>query len=461
MSVQTEELQVHFSETGASNLESAYQRIGTANDRLSQSVTRTTGSFSNYLKSDKAITGNLREITSLAISGANAQDLLAASIYRVGASFKGALVVGATLAVGHTIYQGLKKASDEADALEKSINRVLQYSGPTDMKSVAQISSQLEEVRKNRATLEKQLNEPVKTSLITDPLANARKNPIRTALALVTGGLGGGFLSAVHDKGAANHREKRLGELREKEGSLLEELAKKEKAIADIAETRMHVSEREADLAMIRAKYAEKIGEAESAGPGQNPAKARELHRLQDLEIEAANRKNDALEDQLDLEISIARVRQPSALGGQVLTMDEQRLEVLQKQADEAERQLKASKELTKEARQRATRDHENARNDRSPLELCAPGAAARDHLSFVNGQSTRAKDFAQPLGCLRVWHFDDCGGSVHRDMHAASVSAETAFDHKFSFRVHVRFYCAPLSDDAAKLATLNTPVSA
>ncbi len=190
------------------------------------------------------------------------------------------LTVAAT--AGIALYEGIKKAREEGEALTASITRSNQSSGPAGLNTVEGLTSKLAAIREQREAMVKHEKEYGYTNAAADSgfqLSDFLKDPRLVAAKLLSN----------YGK-AQSDRDKQTAASFAAEKTTLADIATKARTVADIEDMRLHTSKRRAALMESEAKFQEKYGPLIQAGPSQNPEAAAQLKRLHQLDIEGINR---------------------------------------------------------------------------------------------------------------------------------------------------------------------------
>ena len=262
------------------------------------------------LRSERIVSRSAGNIVTSLLSSQNAADLLASAFLNLEHATKLGLGVAVGVSVGLALYEALKKAKEEAYALNEEVRNVItSASGPASYSSLDALTTKLGAVRDEQKKIQAEADKTF-SSLAAAIAAHPTLTP----------------RAAVAAQGA--ERTQRATELRASELDTLTKITEKMADINDLEDTRQHVSERTAAIDKLDTDYMEKRA-ALIRGPTQNLAAVEELDRLHGLQVEKLNREFDleskknveqvkqarSASDRLALEVQIE-----SQLGNQVET---------------------------------------------------------------------------------------------------------------------------------------------
>lgn len=248
-------------------------------DQMSRTYSSRISSNLNRIRfeGERKVTRNVADFTQILLSGGSAADIMSAAVYRLGGSIKGGLTAAAGLAVGYVLYEGLKKARGESEALSTALDRVNRASGPAELNTTENLTSKLAEIRKEREALVK----------------SEKGHGFFDVLSDLTNPENAGSSPADNLRIANERRARQAAQSFAAERRALSDIAAKYRAVADIEEERTKGSEREAALRKATANFSEAYGPLIQAGPTQNPEAAAELKRAHELDLAAINQQFD------------------------------------------------------------------------------------------------------------------------------------------------------------------------
>jgi hypothetical protein len=178
------------------------------------------------------------------------------------------------VSVGVALFEALKKARDEAYALNEEIRNVItSASGPAAYSSLDALSTKLTQIREEQVKIQAEANKTF-ASLAAAIAAHPNLTP-RAAVAA-----------------QSEERSARSAALRASELETLTKMAQKMEETADLEDERMHVSQQTAAIDKLDAEYMEKRA-ALIRGPGQNLEAVSQLDRLHSLQVEKLRTEGD------------------------------------------------------------------------------------------------------------------------------------------------------------------------
>jgi hypothetical protein len=249
----------------------------------------------SMLRSERVVARSAGNIVTGMLTAQTGAEALANAFLNLEHATKLGLGIAVGVSVGVSLYEALKKAKDEAYALNEEIRKVIaSASGPASYSSLDALSTKLVQIREEQQKVQVEANKTF-TSLAT---------AIATKGTGVFGwGAGGGVSAAVAEQNA--ERTRRSSDLRKSELDTLAKMTEKMAEMADVEDTRLHVSQRTAAIDKLDAEYMEKRALLILPGPAQNLAAVEHLDRLHDLQV-------GHLEQEFDLESkkSIEQIKQ-------------------------------------------------------------------------------------------------------------------------------------------------------
>ena len=234
------------------------------------------------LRSERVVAHSAGNIVTGLLQSQNAAEALANAFLNLEHATKLGLGLAVGVNVAVALYEALKKAKDEAYALNEEVRNVITSgSGPASYSSLDALNAKLSQVREEQKKVQ----------------AEADKTFSSFASAIATHP----ELSIPEAVAAQNvERNQRAADLRASELETMNKIAAKMGEINDLEDTRQHVSERTAAIDKLDADYMEKRA-ALIRGPTQNLAAVEQLDRLHALQVEKLEREYD-LESQKSVE---------------------------------------------------------------------------------------------------------------------------------------------------------------
>lgn len=243
------------------------------------------------LRSERIVSRSAGNIVSGLFTAQNAADALATSFLNLEHATKLGLGLAVGVAVGVSLFEALKKAKDEAAALNEEIRNVMaSASGPASYSSLDALSAKLASIRDDQKKIQDEAN---KTFASLGAAISTK------GLGIFQWGGGGGLMAAVAAQNEA--RTRRSADLRASELETLSKMTEKMGETADIEDTRLHISEQTAAIDKLDAEYLEKRA-ALIRGPAQNLGAVEQLDRLHALQVEKLRTEGD-LETRKTLEL--------------------------------------------------------------------------------------------------------------------------------------------------------------
>jgi hypothetical protein len=250
-------------------------RMSATANRLGPSIGLASGA-ETMLRSERIVSRSAANIVTSLFSADNAADALATTFLNLEHATVIGLGAAVAVAVGVSLYEAIKKATDEAFALNEEIRKTIALqSGPASYSSLDTLQAKLAAVREDQKKVQDEANKTF------------------GSLGAAVGGIdwsaaGGtrpfqGLYGAVAAQNAA--RTQRSLELRQTELETLSKIAGKMAEAADLEDERMHVSQQTAALDKLDAEYIEKRA-ALVRGPGQNLEAVAQLDRMHSLQTE-------------------------------------------------------------------------------------------------------------------------------------------------------------------------------
>jgi hypothetical protein len=229
------------------------------------------------LRSERTVARSAGNIVTSLLSSQNAAEALASAFLNLEHATKLGLGLAIGVSVGVALFEALKKAKDEAAALNEEIRNVIaSASGPASYSSIDALTAKLASVREEQKKIQEEANKTF-SSLAA---AIASVDPTQRH------GAGGARQVGYNAILAQNEaRTQRSAQLRASELETQTKIAAKMGEINDLEDTRLHVSEQTAAINKLDADYAEKRA-ALIRGPTQNLAAVEQLDRLHALQIE-------------------------------------------------------------------------------------------------------------------------------------------------------------------------------
>src|SRR4030095_10763729 len=236
----------------------------------------------SMLRSERTVSRAAGNIVTGMLTAQTGAEALASAFLNLEHATKLGLGIAVGVSVGVSLYEALKKAKDEAYALNEEIRKVISSaSGPASYSSLDALSTKLGQIREEQQKVQVEANKTF-SSLAT---AIASKGT-----GVFGGGAGGGVSAAVAEQNA--ERTRRSAELRASELDTLAKMTQQMAETADLEETRLHVSQQTAAIDKLDAEYMEKRA-ALIRGPAQNLAAVAELDRLHSLQVGHLEREFD------------------------------------------------------------------------------------------------------------------------------------------------------------------------
>jgi hypothetical protein len=244
----------------------------------------------SMLRSERIVARSSANIVSGLFTAQNSAQALAIAFLNLEHATKLGLGVAVGVSVGVALYEALKKAKDEADALNEEIRNVIaSASGPASYSSLEALTEKLASIREEQKKVQAEANKTF-ASLGAAIAAHPNLTPA----------------AAVAAQNA--ERSARSAALRVSESETLNTIAQKMSEINDIEDTRLHVSERTAAIDKLDADYLEKRAELIRPGPRQNLAAVEQLDRLHGLQVEKLENENDLETQKTQEQIKQARM---------------------------------------------------------------------------------------------------------------------------------------------------------
>lgn len=234
------------------------------------------------LRSERVVAHSAGNIVTGLLQSQNAAEALANAFLNLEHATKLGLGLAVGVNVAVALYEALKKAKDEAYALNEEVRNVITSgSGPASYSSLDALNAKLGQVREEQKKVQAEADKTF--SSFASAIAAHPELSIPEAVA------------------AQNvERNQRAADLRASELETMNKIAAKMGEINDLEDTRQHVSERTAAIDKLDADYMEKRA-ALIRGPTQNLAAVEQLDRLHALQVEKLEREYD-LESQKSVE---------------------------------------------------------------------------------------------------------------------------------------------------------------
>jgi hypothetical protein len=243
----------------------------------------------SMLRSERVVARSAGNIVTGMLTAQNSAEALANAFLNLEHATKLGLGVAVGVSIGVSLYEALKKAREEAYALNEEIRNVMaSASGPASYSSLDALTTKLTQIREEQKKVQAEAN-----NTFASMAAAIAAHPNLTPAAAV----------------AAQNAERaaRSAALHQAELDTMAKITEKMAQAADLEYTRLHVSQQQAAIDKLDAEYTERRA-ALLIGPGQNLEAIAELDRLHDLQRENLQYQND-LENKKTLEqIKQARI---------------------------------------------------------------------------------------------------------------------------------------------------------
>jgi hypothetical protein len=236
----------------------------------------------SVLRTERTVARSAGNIVTGMLTAQSGAEALANAFLNLEHATKLGLGVAVGVSVGVALYEALKKAKDEAYALNEEIRKVIgSASGPASYSSLDALEGKLTSIREEQQKVQVELNN-IFTSIAS---AIASKGT-----GIFHWGPGGGISAAVAEQIA--ERTRRSAALHQAEVDTMAKITQKMAETADLEYTRLHVSQQQAAIDKLDAEYTERRARL-LVGPGQNLEAIAQLDRLHDLQRENLQYEHD------------------------------------------------------------------------------------------------------------------------------------------------------------------------
>jgi hypothetical protein len=226
----------------------------------------------SMLRSERIVARSSANIVTGLFQAQNSAEALANAFLNLEHATKLGLGVAIGVSVGVALFEALKKAREEAYALNEEIRNVIaSASGPASYSSLDALSTKLTQIREEQKKVQAEANHT-----FASLAAAIAAHPTLTPAAAV----------AAQDA----ERTARSADLRAAELETLSKMTQKMAETADLEDTRLHLSQQTAAVHKLDAEYQERYA-ALLTGPGQNLDAIEQLDRLHALQVENLNRQ--------------------------------------------------------------------------------------------------------------------------------------------------------------------------